>query len=194
MVGDYDESAPLGESVQLREVDTVARLGSLLALALLNEPVTFPGFVPAALSGEEQAPDAGSNLTFVGYSGDFLPIKLNEATNATAEGWPGPALEATLQAASEQLCALATQADSWVVLCGLPRVEEPAFPCRGEWGLNPFRSVRSTAPTCACPTRSASRSHRTLLACLLTLCLVLSRSAPMTIPARSARRTVSVGG
>ena len=130
MVGDYDVSAPLNESTQLREVEYVARMSTLVGLGLLKEPVTLEGFVPATMSGQVQAPKEGENLTFVGYSGELLPLGYPTERNAT--GWPGPVLEATMWAVDNDVCALATGTDGSTLLCALPLDDsDPAFPCAG---------------------------------------------------------------
>jgi hypothetical protein len=137
-VGDYDESAPPEASLQLREVKYVSRWGNLVTLALLKEPVTLPGFVPANLSAEGEAPAAGDLFTFVGYHGGFLPTGYETHLNVTSR--PGPALEADMEAVDPDACERATQTSRDYVLCARPLQggggaddPPPAFPCGGKW-------------------------------------------------------------
>jgi hypothetical protein len=138
-VGDYDESAPPEASLQLREVRYVTRWGNLVTLALLKEPVTLPGFVPANLGADGEAPAAGGDLlTFVGYHGGFLPTGYETHLNVTSR--PGPALEAAMEAVEPDACERATQTSRDYVLCARPLQggggaddPPPAFPCGGKW-------------------------------------------------------------
>jgi hypothetical protein len=129
MVGDYDVSAPLNASTQLREVAYVARLSTLVGFGVLTEPVTLEGFVPATISGQAQAPVEGDSLTFVGYSGELLPIGVQVERNAT--GWPGPALETHMWAIDYDSCSLGFGRDD--LLCAVPLdYANQSFPCAGK--------------------------------------------------------------
>lgn len=135
LVGDYDASVPPEQSVQLREVQYVSRWANLVTLALLKDPVTLEGFVPAPMSGELAPPAAGANLTFVGYHGGLLPTGQEVELNVTE--LPGPALEATMEAFDSDICEMTTQTSREYVLCARPRKGEadPAFPCGGTYQL-----------------------------------------------------------
>lgn len=148
MIGDYDSSRPLDESVQLREVsfaavsvehvvtgqgDGGAILGpSNLAVGLLREPVTLPGFTAAVMNDDAEQPVPFQNVTVVGYGADATPVGQNLTE------WPGPALEATMTATSQATCSVlsrlydvAMYADS-AYLCAQPAgPDEAAVPCEG---------------------------------------------------------------
>jgi hypothetical protein len=148
MVGDYDASKPLDESVQLREVtyvatsvehiysgqydDEVTLDPSNLAVGVLAEPVNFTGFVPATLNGDPDNPQPFQDVTVVGYGKDMNPVGLNLTE------WPGPALEATMSAADSGACFFLSWFQFGVpiyvdlaLLCGLAVEPDEATPCQG---------------------------------------------------------------
>lgn len=144
MVGDYDSSKPFDESVQLRLVGYVARLGDWVGLGVLTEPVTLNGFVPATLSGQVEAPLEGDNLTFVGYSGDLLPFGVRPEWTET--GWPGPVLEAPMWNFDYDYCSFLL--GRYDFLCARPLsyidgTSDPAFPCAGTVNAGPSREALS---------------------------------------------------
>jgi hypothetical protein len=148
MVGDYDASKPLDESVQLREVtyvatsvehiysgqydDEVTLDPSNLAVGVLAEPVNFTGFVPATLNDDPDNPQPFQDVTVVGYGQDMNPVGLNLTE------WPGPALEATMSAADRETCGALSSFLFGVpiyvdvaLLCGLAVEPDEATPCQG---------------------------------------------------------------
>jgi hypothetical protein len=133
VVGDYDSSRPMEETIQAREVETSAFWKVFnLTIGVLKEPVTIPGFVPATINDAPGNPQPFENLTVVAYGGDA------PRTSVKYSEWPGPALEATVFTVDSETCKglvrslnVDTQYEE-ALLCAVTVDPENAAPCLGK--------------------------------------------------------------